>query len=109
MAKNIVVGCKLPHGIVLQHPMDPNKTVTLAGRNKATIIGADHSTTEVDAEFWESWVMVNDDFAPLKSGAIFVAKSSADAAAMSKEFEDRKTGFEPMDPNSHGVKPADKD
>lgn len=109
MAKIVVVGCKLPHGITLEHPMDPTKTVELKGKNKALIVGADYATTEVDADFWEQWAAVNKEFPAVKSGAIFVAKSAADIVAVARENADRKTGFEPMDPKSHGVKPADKD
>ncbi len=114
MAKIVVVGCKLPHGIIIQHPMDPNKKVELAGKNKALIVGADYATTEVDGDFWEQWAAVNKEFSAVKSGAIFVAKSLTDAAAIAGEFKDRKTGFEPMrtdgkDERASGVKPADKD
>lgn len=114
MAKIVVVGCKLPHGIIIQHPMDPTKKVELAGKNKALIVGADHASTEVDSDFWEQWLAVNKEFPAVKSGAIFVAKSVADAAAVAREFADRKTGFEPMrtdgkDERAGGVKPADKD
>lgn len=109
MAKIVIVGCKLPHGVILEHPMDPEKRVELKGKNKALIIGSDHATTEVDADFWEQWSAVNKEFPAVKSGAIFVAKNAADVAAMAAEFKGRKTGFEAMDPTSHGVKPADKD
>lgn len=109
MAKIVVVGCKLPHGITIEHPMDPAKTVELKGKNKSLIVGAEYATTEVDADFFEQWAAVNKEFPAVKSGAIFVAKNAADVAAMAAEFKDRKTGFEAMDPKSHGVKPADKD
>ena len=109
MAKIVVVGCKLPHGITIEHPMDPAKTVELKGTNKSLIVGAEYATTEVDADFFEQWAAVNKEFPAVKSGAIFVAKNAADVAAMAAEFKDRKTGFEAMDPKSHGVKPADKD
>ena len=109
MAKIVVVGCKLPHGVILEHPMDPTKKVELAGKNKALIVGADYASTEVDADFWEQWAAVNKEFPAVNSGAIFVAKSAADIVAVARENADRKTGFEAMDPKSHGVKPADKD
>ena len=108
-AKIVVVGCKLPHGITIEHPMDPTKTVELKGKNKSLIIGAEYATTEVDADFFEQWAAVNKEFPAVKSGAIFVAKNAAEVAAVASEFKDRKTGFEAMDPKSHGVKPADKD
>lgn len=114
MAKIVVVGCKLPHGINIEHPMDPTKTVELKGKNKSLIVGAEYATTEVDGDFWEQWAAVNKEFPAVKSGAIFVAKTLTDAAAIAAEFKDRKTGFEPMrtdgkDERASGVKPADKD
>lgn len=109
MAKTVIVGCKLPHGIILEHPMDPSKTIEIKGQNKVVIIGADYATTEVDGDFFEQWLAVNKEFPAVKSGAIFVAKSSADVAAVAKEFAERETGFEPMrtdgkDKRASGVK-----
>lgn len=109
MAGKVVVCCKLPAGIVLDHPMDPNKKVALNGANRAQIIGADHGKTEVDEDFWKAWSTVHADFAPLKSGAIFVAKDAASAEAKAKENKGRKTGFEQMPKEAQGVKPADKE
>ena len=113
-AKIVVVGCKLPHGITIEHPMDPAKTVELKGKNKALIIGAEYGTTEVDGEFWEQWAAVNKEFPAVKSGAIFVAKNAAEVAAIAEDFKDRKTGFEAMrtdgkDDRAAGVKSADKE
>jgi hypothetical protein len=106
--KIIYIGCKLPHGIILEHPIDTNKKIELTGLNKIKIIGSTHSVTEVDADFWEQWIAAHKEFGPLKSGAIFVAKTATDLDAVAKEFEKRKTGFEPMQQNANGVKPADK-
>lgn len=108
-AKTVIVGCRLPHGLILDHPLDPSKKVELAGLNKTRIIGAEYATTEVDGEFWEQWKTVHKDFPALQSGAIFEAKNDADAAAKVKELEDEATGFEPMAQNAQGVKPADKE
>lgn len=111
MAKTVIIGCRLPHGIVLDHPLDPANTVELAGLNKIRIIGAEHMTTEVDADFWEQWKTVHKDFPALKSGAIFEAKTAADADAKAKELTAKKggsaTGFEPAKPDADGVKTVD--
>ena len=104
--KMIVVGCRLPHGIILEHPTLPGKTVEIRGKNKAVIIGADFSSTEVDGEFWEAWKAANKDFPALKSGAIFEAKNRAEAAAVARELKDEITGFEPMPQTDKGVNPA---
>lgn len=113
-AKTVVVCCKLPHGIIIEHPMDPTKTVELKGKNSSLIIGSDYGTTDVDGDFFEQWAAVNKEFPAVKSGAIFVAKSLTDAAAVAAEFKDRKTGFEAMrtdgkDDRAAGVKSADKE
>jgi len=110
--KSVNVCCKLPHGIIIQHPLDAKNTVTLLGKNKATIIGADYAITKVDGDFWADWSAVNKEFAPVVSGAIFVAKNQADVTAKAAEFKERKTGFEPMrtdgkDERASGIKSAD--
>lgn len=111
-AKSVQVCCKLPHGIVLQHPLDAKNVVTLLGKNKATIIGSEYAITTVDGDFWADWYAVNKEFAPVLSGAIFVAGNKADVDAKASEFKERKTGFEPMrtdgkDERAAGVKSAD--
>lgn len=110
----VVIGCKLPHGLILDHPLDPSKKVEINGLNRSLIIGATYATTQVDAEFWEHWKTVHKDFPALKSGAIFEAGTAAEAAAVAKELEGEKTGFEPMaqdgtDERAAGVKSVDKD
>ena len=111
MAKNktVLIGCRLPNGLILHHPLEPDVKVTLAGLNSSKIIGATHVTTEVDQEFWETWLMVHKGkFQPLESGAIFEASNEASAKDIAKDLEKEKTGFEPMSKEAAGVKPADK-
>jgi len=108
MAK-IIVGCRLPHGIILNHPLNPEDTVELNGLNKVVIVGADHATTEVDEDFWGIWKTAHKDFQPLKSGAIFEAKNVAEAKGKGKELKAEKTGFEKVEQTAMGVKKADKE
>lgn len=108
MAK-ILIGCRLPNGLILQHPESKAK-VTIAGLHSSKIIGAKHITTEVDAEFWAAWkAAYASDFKPLKTGAIFEAASASAAESKAKELEKEKTGFEPMAKEALGVKPSEKD
>lgn len=113
--KTVIIGCRLPHGIVLENPMKPDHTVRLKGlkdspiRDGNGLVVADHVTTEVDGDFWEVWKTVHKDFAPLRAGAIFEARDIASAASIAKERKKEKTGFEPVDPKAHGVKPATTD
>ena len=111
MAK-VLIGCKLPHGIVLTHPKT-GENVEIKGINahasafliSPTVI--EHATTEVDAEFYETWKAAHKDFAPLTSGAIFEAKNTADLNAIAKERRQVKTGFEPLPQEGGGVKKAE--
>lgn len=104
--KTVLVGCRLPHGIILQLAIAPDVKVELKGVNKATIIGADYATTEVDADFFGAWKKEHKGFAPLESGAIFEAKSEGDAKAIAKEVGNEKTGFEKMPQVTEDVKKA---
>lgn len=107
MAKTII-GCRLPHGIVLEHPANPAKTVEIDGLNKAVIIGAEYTTTAVEDSFWDEWKAANGSFPALLNGAIFEAKSQNDASAVFREVKEMATGFEPMSPTDAGVKPAEQ-
>jgi hypothetical protein len=108
MAK-VLIGCRLPNGLVLQHP-NPEVAVRvrLNGKFSSKIIGATHGTTEVDADFWEVWKKAYANYQPLKSGAIFEARSETESAAKAKELSKELTGFEPMKQDAAGVKPAEK-
>ena len=109
MARDIVViGCKLPHGIVLHSPVDPTKKVTIKGLNSSELI-VPYVLTPVDADFWTEWEMANAKFQPLVSKALFVAKNKADADAMGKELQRERTGLETINPDSHGIKTAEKE
>lgn len=108
----ILIGCRLPNGLVLRHP-DParkDKTITLRGANeaqvKSVVIGQTYVTTSVDADFWESWKKAYSDYGPLKSGAIFEARSDNEATAKARELSKEKTGFEAMPKEAMGVKEA---
>lgn len=105
----VLVGCKLPNGLVIEHPKDPTITATLKGRNREEIIGAGYGVTAVDSELWDAWIKSNADFVAVKNGAIYIAKDERDLKAISKEREKEKTGLEPMqtdgkDPRAKGVK-----
>lgn len=108
-ASHTAVCCRLPHGLILRHPMDEAKTFELKGKNKAVIIGADYGTTMVPSDFWEYWIAVNAEFPAVISGAIFTAKDGKDAEAIAREFSKRKTGFEGMSQTAFGLKPAEHD
>ena len=106
-AKIVLIGCKLPNGLILDHPLDTSKTVTLAGLNKAIIIGADYATTPVDGEFWETWKTVHKDHPAIKSGAIFDARTPEEVESKAEELKDEDTGFKAMPQEAMGVEVVD--
>lgn len=105
----VIVGCKLPHGIILEHPKDAKVKVHINGLNKIVVIGADHSKTEVDADFWAAWSAKNKEFPAILSGALFFASDVESVESIAVETKAEKTGFEPMKKDAGGVKAADKD
>ena len=108
-ATTVLIGCRLPNGLILHHPEKPDVKVTLAGVNSSKIIGATYVTTEVDEEFWQVWKLRHEGvFEPLTSNAIFEAKDEASAKDFAKDLTKEKTGFEPLSKDAAGVKPAEK-
>lgn len=109
----ITIGCRLPSGIVLDIG-DHSAKVELAGQRQAQARSSiiilnddDFGTTEVDAQFWEAFKKrVGPDFAPLKSGAIFEAKSEKEAKAKAKDLKGQKTGHEPISQDEAGITKA---
>jgi hypothetical protein len=106
MADKVIIGCKLPNGIILEAG---DKKQVVKGLNSIVIIGATHATTEVDAEFYAAWLEEHNDFPAVKSGALFVARTIDAVKEIAKDREEDKTGFEPMSQDALGVKSADKD
>jgi hypothetical protein len=106
MADKVIIGCKLPNGIILEAG---DKKQVVKGLNSIVIIGATHATTEVDAEFYAAWLEEHKDFPAVKSGALFVARTIDAVKEIAKDREEDKTGFEPMSQDALGVKSADKD
>ena len=106
MAKEtILIGCRLPNGLVLHHPKNRNLTVTLAGVYEAKTESGLYlppkmfSTTPVDAEFWAEWKAAYVGFPPLKTRAVFEARSEQEAESKARNAEKVRTGFEPMSKN----------
>lgn len=97
----VSIGCRLPSGLIIrvgdtevelagQRQRQEHSPVILLGEN-------DFGTTEVDASFWSAWKkQVGEDFAPLKSKAIFEASNAKEVAAKAKDVKKEKTGHEPL-------------
>lgn len=106
MAKTIIIGCKLPHGITLKGMS--GQDVHLNGMNTSLIPGG-FGVTNVDADEAAYLNAAYADFAPFKSNAIFTPGTGkiSDVAAMGRELSDERTGFEGINPDkpAPGLKP----
>lgn len=113
----IIIGCSLPHGLKITHPNpEDGRSVTLAGYHSNKLVtrsGAPammYATTEVETDLWEAWKLVYRGYKPLEQGLIFEARSVEEAGVkFTREHRKIKSGFEPLLPESHGIKTADKD
>jgi hypothetical protein len=105
--ETVIVGCRLPQGLVLHHPVDRNIQVTLDGPKLVVADGrklsSNYATTEVDADFWALWKEAYSKSPIMLSRAIFEAKNPQEAAAKAKELAKEKTGFEQMSQTAGGV------
>lgn len=98
----IKIGSRLPMGLILE--LNGIKQ-EIAGLNASRVIGAEYTVSEIDKDFFDAWVKANPEFQPIANGSIF-AITARDEKATAKEKSANKTGLEPIDPNSHGVKSA---
>lgn len=122
MAETVIVGCKLPQGLVLQVGdkrvrlrgsacyIQPNPKRKFQNPRPEDMVLAD-TVNLVDKDFWEKWKkQVGRDYAPIKSGAIYEAKTKADIAAMAVDLESVVSGFEKTDPDkAPGIVKASED
>jgi hypothetical protein len=98
MADIVVVGCKLPNGLIIRQG---GVEVKLNGLNHSEIIGG-HGITRVDKDLWEAWYLDHMDFAPVANGFVFANTSEKSTAAEAKEKEKEVTGFEGINPDKPG-------
>ncbi|MEX3614242.1 MAG: hypothetical protein VB141_10935 [Burkholderia gladioli] len=88
----VSVGCKLPHGLIIQIP--GSKPIRLNGAN-SSILAHGHGVTDgVDKSFFEKWKELYKDFLPLKQGLIFSHDRADAVAAEASEKVKNRTGFE---------------
>jgi hypothetical protein len=119
MPGKTLVGSKLPYSIILVNPVKLDQKVTIRGLNAAprgangSLMVVPYMTTEVDTDFWATWFTVHNHerspFEPLKSGALFVAKTHEDLKAIGRENENRKTGLEPMPRQTKDIQGASEE
>ncbi len=99
-AANLVIGCKLPHGLILTVG---GTSVTLNGTNSTDIIGGYGLTPDVDAAFFDAWCKENHQHPSLAGGFIFAQETTAEAKAQAKDNAENENGFEGIDPKKPGM------
>ena len=98
MSEFVVIGCKLPHGIILQDPADKTKTVAVKGAKSTNIIGGFGLTEGVPKDFWDRWKEANKALSFVKECLIWAYGKEGDAERKGEELRDKKHGMEPIDP-----------
>jgi hypothetical protein len=106
MSKTVMVGCKIPTGLLLQLRSPEDNHVVLAEKaiqgcavDMQPYVREDAiGLTEVDAEFWEAWSLwaQANKYAPYTKGFIFAAVKAADVRAEAKDRLKEKTGLEAL-------------
>ena len=92
-SSTVTVGCKLPHGLVLELG---EKSVVLNGANSSNIIGGYGLTEGVDAAFFDAWMEKHEAMPFVRNQLVFAQATSANAKAEATEKANEKTGFEGM-------------
>jgi hypothetical protein len=115
MTEMVLVGCKLPHGLILEllDPIKPGedfmkphaagKQVTIKGAcslynqvDKKSRSHFQYAITPVDKAFFDEWYRRNKDLDCVRNGLIFVTEKQSIAEGLAKERVDVKTGLEPL-------------
>lgn len=101
----VIVGCKLPHGLILELGIEKGirteayKAVTLNGANSKGLVTAEgFALTTVDKNFMDEWTRLHRTHPSLKAGLIFVASTVDAAQAESIDKRDVRTKLEALDP-----------
>jgi len=99
---DIIVACKLPHGLHLDVP--GKGRVTLKGtalpedvRRENPLPGG-FSLTSVDADFYAAWLKRNEDLEAVKRGFVFASARRDAAQGQARELDELETGLERLDP-----------
>lgn len=104
MSDDIVVACKLPHGIYLDVGKQRIQLngVMQSGRVHAPFFMAPSNAvglTKVPRDFWEAWVQEHQEFMPFKKGLIFASDKKKKVLDEASEKTSLKSGLERIDPN----------
>lgn len=106
MAETIVVGCKLPNGLVVEQE---GYTVTLNGANSSNVVGGYGLTEGVDKDAFEKWLEVHKNQPYVKNELVFAQAKANSAKSKATENASVKSGLEglPQDKPAPGIEKAD--
>jgi hypothetical protein len=106
MAETIVVGCKLPNGLVVEQD---GYTVTLNGANSSNVVGGYGLTEGVDKDAFEKWMEVHKNQLYVKNELVFAQAKANSAQSKATENASVKSGLEglPQDKPAPGIEKAD--
>ena len=113
----VIVGCKLPHGYIMEIIPKPNESwqpppagprMSLNGANTVAsdspvyvnprIFG--YGRTVIPREFWDRWFAQNKDREVVAKGFIFAEAKEPDFRAHARDGLSEQTGLEGLNPNS---------
>jgi hypothetical protein len=115
----VLIGCKLPNGIILElmplpptvvkdqqlYPAPAGKRVELKGANslrthrrQVSMAVHPYAVTRVDKAFWDEWFERNKELEFIRKGLVFVAQTERDFNAIAKENAAKTTGMEALNP-----------
>lgn len=97
----ITVGCKLPHGLILEHG---GKTITLKGWHSSRVAGGYGLTEGVDKDVFEAWLKAHADLPMVKRGLVFAQERAHSAEACAREREKVRSGLEGLNRDKPGAK-----
>ncbi|ELQ6249048.1 hypothetical protein AUN02_14555 [Cronobacter sakazakii] len=106
MAETIVVGCKLPNGLVVEQE---GYTVTLNGANSSNVVGGYGLTEGVDKDAFEKWLEAHKNQPYVKNELVFAQAKANSAQSKATENASVKSGLEglPQDKPAPGIEKAD--
>jgi hypothetical protein len=113
---SVLIGCKLPNGIILELITPPEADVSKQGLipkptgERVTLKGANslrtntrsslgqfaYAVTRVDKGFWDKWLARYKDLDFIKNGLVFEAKNQDEFAAIARERAGLRTQLEPL-------------
>jgi hypothetical protein len=95
----VVIGCKLPNGLICEmgkYGDDNYERVVLNGANTANIVGG-FGFTSVSKSFWDAWVKKHQRMEFVKKGLVFQHNDEASARSHAKDLSGLRTGLERLD------------